>query len=69
MALPILREISGRVKAQVHKDGGTKVGEFADYMESVVADFDYRGLADILGTHIGFLEADCEAKVFALANF
>ena len=25
-------------------------------------------MADILGTHIGFLEADCEAKVFALAN-
>ena len=45
-----------------------RLGEFADYIENVVADFDYKGLADILGTHIGFLEADCEAKVFALAN-
>ena len=30
----------------------------------MVADFDFRGMADILGTHIGFLEADFEAKVY-----
>ena len=35
----------------------------------MVADFDFRGMADILGNHIGFLETDCEAKVpDALAN-
>ena len=35
----------------------------------MVTDFDFRGLADILGTHIGFLEAaDCEANVFTRAG-
>lgn len=35
----------------------------------MVADFDFGGMADILGNHIGFLETDCEAKVpHALAN-
>ena len=43
-------------------------GEFVDCLESVVADFDFRGLADILGTHIGFLETDYEAKVFTCAG-
>ena len=33
----------------------------------MVADFDFRGMADILGTHIGFLEADFEAKVYTCA--
>lgn len=33
----------------------------------MVADFDFRGMADILGNHIGFLETDCEAT-HALAN-
>ena len=57
------------VKAQVHGDGGTEVGEFVDYIESVVADSDYRGLAsDIMGTRIGFLEAGCQAKVFTYAG-
>jgi len=56
------------VKARVHGDGGTEVGEFVDYHESVVADFDFRGMADILGTHIGFLEADSEAKVYTCAG-
>ena len=56
------------VKARVHGDGGTEVGKFVDYHESVVADFDFRGMADILGTHIGFLEADFEAKVYTCAG-
>ena len=30
--------------------------------------FDFRGMADILGTHIGFLEADFEAKVYTCAG-
>ena len=30
----------------------------------MVTDFDFGCLADILGTQIGFLEADCEAKLF-----
>ena len=34
----------------------------------MVADFDFRGMADILGTHIGFLEADFEAKVYTYAG-
>ena len=34
----------------------------------MVADFDFRGLANILGTHIRFLEADCEAKGFTCAG-
>ena len=34
----------------------------------MVADFDFRGMADILGTHIGFLEADFEAKVYTCAG-
>ena len=33
----------------------------------MVADFDFRGMADILGTHIGFLEVDFEAKVYTWA--
>ena len=28
----------------------------------MVADFDFGCLADVLGTHIGFLEANCEAN-------
>ena len=34
----------------------------------MVADFDFRGMANILGTHIGFLEADFEAKVYTCAG-
>ena len=29
----------------------------------MVADFDFRGMADILGTHIGFLEMRCEGTI------
>ena len=39
------------LKAQVHGDSGTEVGEFVYYLESVVGDFDFRGMADILGNH------------------
>lgn len=28
---------------RVHGDGGTEVGEFVGYLESVIADFDCRG--------------------------
>ena len=34
----------------------------------MVADFDFRGMANILGTHMGFLEADFEAKVYTCAG-
>ena len=34
----------------------------------MVADFDFRGLADILGTHIGFLKANSKVKVFTYAG-
>ena len=56
------------VRAQVYGGGGTEVGEFVDYIESVVANFDSRGLADILGIHIGFLKANSKAKVFTCAG-
>ena len=51
------------VKAQIHGDSRTEVGEFVYYLESLVADFDFRGMADILGNHIGFFETDCGTKV------
>ena len=56
------------MEAQVHGDDGTEVVEFDDYIKSVVVHFDFRCLADILSTHIGFLEADCEAKRFTRAG-
>ena len=34
----------------------------------MVADFDFRGLADILGTHIGFLKANSKVEVFTYAG-
>ena len=52
--LPILR-------AQDHGVGGTEVGEFVDYLESVVADFDFKDMTEILCTHIGLFETQCEA--------
>lgn len=55
MDLPILR-------AQDHGVGGTEVGEFVDYLESVVADFDFKDMTEILCTHIGLFETQCEAK-------
>ena len=30
------------MKAQVHRDGGTEVGEFVDDLERMVADVDFR---------------------------
>ena len=50
------------MKFQDHGVGGTEVGEFVDYLESVFADLDFRGMADILYTHIGLFETRCGAK-------
>ena len=30
------------MKAQVHRDGGTEVGEFVDDLQRMVANFDFR---------------------------
>ena len=49
-------------KAQDYGVGGTEVGEFVDYLVSVFANFDFRGMADILYTHIGLFETQCGAK-------
>ena len=68
VALPILREIPESRLKFLEMPGGTEVGEFVDYIKGVVADLDYGDLAYILGTHIGLLEADCEAKVFTCAG-
>ena len=64
VVLPILREIPKSRLKFLEMPGGTEVGEFVDYIKGAVADLDYRDLAYILGTRIGLLEADCEAKVF-----
>ena len=64
VVLPILREIPKPRLKFLEMPGGTEVGEFVDYIKGAVADLDYRDLTYVLGTRIGLLEVDCEAKVF-----